>query len=248
MGSDAGVSHFILIDEDTQEILVAGDEVSGFFVDLEGELPEVVFRGVRELNMRKVRTEGGILEIIDRRRAKIGEYFVGHAARGGVEKASVGDVASTNVSFRSFGGRCEYVGAEEIWRHWVSNVVPKAGEWLQWPIECQDDWLHVVQNSWFARGRRAGRYGTSEKALLNGAEMRTRAGFYCALGEAVNGPRGYFGSNLDALGDCLSSSYGEGRLSEVSWRNFTESQTYLGRSYLGSIIDLMHEFDIEVCV
>ncbi|MCE7548741.1 hypothetical protein LZG43_01875 [Streptomyces thermodiastaticus] len=30
------------------------------------------------------------------------------------------------------------------------------------------------------------------------------------MGEAVNGPGGYFGSHLDALVDCISSSFGEG--------------------------------------
>jgi hypothetical protein len=28
--------------------------------------------------------------------------------------------------------------------------------------------------------------------------------FYCALGEAVHGPGGYFGSNPSAVADCLS--------------------------------------------
>ncbi|MFD0068387.1 barstar family protein [Streptomyces sp. NPDC056690] len=32
--------------------------------------------------------------------------------------------------------------------------------------------------------------------------------FYCAIGEAINGPGGYFGWNLDALDDCLRGGWG----------------------------------------
>ncbi|MFV2106746.1 barstar family protein [Micromonospora sp. LOL_015] len=248
MSNDVEVSHYVLFDERTGEVLVAGDHLSGFFVDVADELPKVIFRGVREINEIKARTEDGTLEIFDCRRVKVGEYFVGHVVRGGVERTSVGGVVVTSVAFRSFGGRCEYVGAEEIWRHWVSDAAPKAGEWLRWPVDRQEDWLHVVQNSWFASGRRAGRYGTNEDLLLDGSEMRTRAGFYCALGEAANGPRGYFGSNLDAVADCLSFTYGGARLSRVCWRNFTDSEILLGRSFVKSVVSLFLEFGIEVNV
>lgn len=76
--------------------------------------------------------------------------------------------------------------------------------------------------------------------------MRNGVEFYCALGEAVNGPRGYFGSNLDALADCLSSSYGHGQLSVVVWRNSANSLTLLGELFLESVIDIMREFDVDV--
>src|SRR2546421_5312984 len=39
---------------------------------------------------------------------------------------------------------------------------------------------------------------------LDGRFVTDVEGFYCAIGEAINGPGGYFGLNLDALDDCLS--------------------------------------------
>lgn len=237
---------YVLVDEGTREVLVAGDDVSGFFVDLESGLPDVVFHGVRQSGDRPIRTDDAVLRILDRRGTKIGEYFVGRAVRRAPERPSAGGAAPLSVSFRSFGNRCEYVGAGKIWREWASDVEPALSGWLRWPVDYQEDWLHVVQNSWFARGYRAGRYGVGEVVFLDGAEMHTRAGFYCALGEAVNGPRGYFGANLDALGDCLAGSAAEGRLSRIVWRDLNESSVFLGRSFVDSVIRLMREFDVEV--
>jgi RNAse (barnase) inhibitor barstar len=39
--------------------------------------------------------------------------------------------------------------------------------------------------------------------VVEGARIENLEDFWQALGEAVNGPGGYFGTNLDALNDCL---------------------------------------------
>ncbi|MGH3726383.1 MAG: barstar family protein [Mycobacterium sp.] len=44
--------------------------------------------------------------------------------------------------------------------------------------------------------------------VVDGSRIRTRADFFTELGRAVNGPGGYFGSNLDALVDCLRGGFG----------------------------------------
>ncbi|MBB4855971.1 RNAse (barnase) inhibitor barstar [Mycobacteroides chelonae] len=44
--------------------------------------------------------------------------------------------------------------------------------------------------------------------VVNGSGVRTRADFFTEIGCAVNGPGGYFGSNLDALVDCLRGGFG----------------------------------------
>ncbi|MEV6826194.1 barstar family protein [Amycolatopsis sp. NPDC051102] len=43
---------------------------------------------------------------------------------------------------------------------------------------------------------------------LDATHVTDVSGFYCALGEAVNGPGWYFGRNLDALADCLRGGFG----------------------------------------
>jgi len=43
---------------------------------------------------------------------------------------------------------------------------------------------------------------------VRGTRIHSRADLFTELGHAVGGPGGYFGSNLDALADCLGGGYG----------------------------------------
>lgn len=233
-----------VVDEGTGDVLVAAEELEGFFVDSIEAATEVMFVGTHEVSSRRRRTEDAVLEIKDRERKRIGWYFIGRVALGNMNQESAGGKAS--VSYRFFGNHCEYPGAGKIWRRWASDVALEEGEWLQWPLSYHDSWLHVVQNSWFATNHRTGRYGASEVAYLDGSHISSKAGFYCELGEAVNGPGGYFGSNLDALADCIASSSGEGPPRKIVWRNFQISANSLDDTFLDSILSVMREFDIDV--
>lgn len=43
---------------------------------------------------------------------------------------------------------------------------------------------------------------------IDGAQVGSKADFFTEIGRAVNGDGGYFGSNLDALADCLRGGFG----------------------------------------
>ncbi|MBD3920226.1 barstar family protein [Paenibacillus sp. PR3] len=43
---------------------------------------------------------------------------------------------------------------------------------------------------------------------LDGNNIVDHSSFYCALGEAINGPGGYFGFNISSLIDCLRGGFG----------------------------------------
>ncbi len=43
---------------------------------------------------------------------------------------------------------------------------------------------------------------------IDGARVGSAADLYAEIGRAVNGDGGYFGSNLDALADCLRGGFG----------------------------------------
>lgn len=67
--------------------------------------------------------------------------------------------------------------------------------------------------------------------MIDGAEVTGLDSFWRVIGEAVNGPGGYFGRNLDSFADCLSGGFGtpdDGDFA-VEWRDHEASRRTLGR-------------------
>jgi RNAse (barnase) inhibitor barstar len=66
--------------------------------------------------------------------------------------------------------------------------------------------------------------------VLDGTQIRTLEDFWRVIGEAINGPGGYFGKNLDAFADCLSGGFGAPDDDDyvVEWRDHQVSREYLG--------------------
>ncbi|WP_043665055.1 barstar family protein [Streptomyces xylophagus] len=66
--------------------------------------------------------------------------------------------------------------------------------------------------------------------VLDGTQIRTLDDFWRVIGEAVNGPGGYFGRNLDAFADCLSGGFGTPDDGDyvVEWREHRVSRVHLG--------------------
>lgn len=233
--------------EEVGGVLIAAEEVEGFFVDAADKPSEVTFVGVHEVARSRRKVEDAVMTVVNRQREKIGEYFIGRVVLGDAYVEQSGGKAN-RVTCRFFGDRCDYPEAKKIWLRWATGGAHEKGEWLRWPVNYQGAWLHVVQNSWFATNHRAARYGVEGNIYLDGAQMMTRPGFYCALGEAVNGPGGYFGSNLDAVADCISSPFGEGPPERIIWQNFRTSQEMLGHAFLDSVVKLMREFRIDLAI
>jgi RNAse (barnase) inhibitor barstar len=66
--------------------------------------------------------------------------------------------------------------------------------------------------------------------VIDGLHIGTLEDFWREIGEAVNGPGGYFASNLDALDDCLAGGMGQPRDGKCTfiWENSASSRAALG--------------------
>lgn len=66
--------------------------------------------------------------------------------------------------------------------------------------------------------------------VLDGTQIRTLEDFWRVVGEAINGPGGYFGRNLDAFNDCLRGGFGTPDDDDyvIEWRDHQTSREYLG--------------------
>jgi RNAse (barnase) inhibitor barstar len=66
--------------------------------------------------------------------------------------------------------------------------------------------------------------------VLDGTRVNSLDDFWRVIGEAVNGPGGYFGANLDAFADCLSGGFGTPDDGDyrIEWRSHETSRQALG--------------------
>ena len=65
---------------------------------------------------------------------------------------------------------------------------------------------------------------------LPGERIASLEDFWRTIGEVINGPEGYFGTNLDAFRDCLSGGFGtpESGGYVIRWLNSEQSRSALG--------------------
>ncbi|THA79106.1 barnase inhibitor [Streptomyces sp. A0642] len=66
--------------------------------------------------------------------------------------------------------------------------------------------------------------------VIDGSRVTGLERFWDVIGEAVNGPGGYFGRNLDAFADCLSGGMGTPDDGDfvIEWRDHALSARALG--------------------
>jgi RNAse (barnase) inhibitor barstar len=235
-----------LAEEESGRELVTAHDIDGFFVD-DGELVsrEVTMLGVGVTFDEGIRTLTDVnIEVLRWDGIVLGTYFSGWVKLNGFKPGS-GATGSRDL-MTTFGYVSPYVGAGSIWRHWASGSPLRSGEWVDLPIELRPSWLHVAQNAWFRSGRQARRYGTGNEWVVDGGSITSVESFYCSLGEAVNGPRGYFGANLDGLEDCLRSSGLEYSAVQITWRDFRQTAELVDPNELAGILAVLRDHGVGV--
>ncbi|CAM5572387.1 hypothetical protein GCM10010329_72370 [Streptomyces spiroverticillatus] len=80
---------------------------------------------------------------------------------------------------------------------------------------------------------------------LHGKHVTDRSALFLALGEAINGPGGYFGGNLDALNDCLRGGFGATAPFTLEWEDSEVARTHLV-AYFDSALDVFREHSVEL--
>ncbi|MGW3986243.1 barstar family protein [Streptomyces sp. NPDC004830] len=107
--------------------------------------------------------------------------------------------------------------ARPLWERWLAGPPDAPGAWAGLGTRQRDAWLELVRD-------RGCRHGTVDRPAgqayrLDGRHITDEPGLYLALGEAVNGPGGYFGACLDALVDCLRGGFGHTSPATLHWEH-----------------------------
>ncbi|MEV0489957.1 barstar family protein [Streptomyces atratus] len=117
--------------------------------------------------------------------------------------------------------------AQPIWERWLSGPPDAPGAWAGLDTRQRGAWLDLVRE----RGCRLEHQDqpTGHAYELEGQHITDEPGLYLALGEAVNGPGGYFGGCLDALVDCLRGNFGYTAPATLLWRDAVTAREHLSR-------------------
>ncbi|MEK3824371.1 barstar family protein [Paenibacillus sp. FSL K6-1558] len=105
-------------------------------------------------------------------------------------------------------GDLSQVATEESMLIWNMRRKPlaKTNEWVGLSLEQRIGWLEVARlyrgTQLHSQERQNGIYH------MDATNIEDSSSFYCALGEAINGPGGYYGFNLDSLSDCFCGGFG----------------------------------------
>ncbi|TJZ51865.1 hypothetical protein FCH28_18545 [Streptomyces piniterrae] len=118
--------------------------------------------------------------------------------------------------------------ARPIWERWLAGPPDTLGAWAGLDTRRRGAWLDLVRERACRRARRDRPAGHAYE--LDGRHITDEPGLYLALGEAVNGPGGYFGGCLDALDDCLRGTFGYTAPATLLWRDAATAREHLSRT------------------
>jgi RNAse (barnase) inhibitor barstar len=131
-----------------------------------------------------------------------------------------------------------------ILEHWYTGRPAEKTLWAGYDRELRHHWAGVA----LAHGSGGPDRPAGTRYDLDGRFVTDIEGFYCAIGEAINGPSGYFGWNLDALDDCFSGGFGARAPFRLVWHDSAVAREHLVAGYdlrrLGPAITLEYLLDM----
>ncbi|WP_245880361.1 barstar family protein [Streptomyces zhaozhouensis] len=201
--------------------------------------------GERELSLRGVvgpvvgpgRLGPAEVALLDDAGAVLGAYPV--------EAVTVGPVDGRDAVVRCSFHRFPHPAAGAVWQEWARAFPSAPGGWATGGAEHRAGWLEVARLHAATPGARAGERGGGTYGL-DGRALVDRAALYCALGEAVKGPGGYYGANLDALHDCLTGGSGPRPPFTLRWHHAAVARAHLGEEYADAFAATLREAGVEL--
>ncbi|MFD7031692.1 barstar family protein [Streptomyces sp. NPDC059917] len=136
--------------------------------------------------------------------------------------------------------------ARPVWERWLSGPPDAVNAWAGLDTRRRGAWRDLVRERGCRRTHRDRPAGHSY--VLDGRHVTDEPALYLALGEAVNGPGGYFGSSLAGLDDCLSGAFGHTAPATLLWRDAATARRHLshaltpdGRPYdlFGAVVETL---------
>ncbi|MEV7122057.1 barstar family protein [Kitasatospora griseola] len=260
-----GQQYALTSDQDDSDFWGFAFEAEGFFAPLSKD------EGARRVRLVGCRPQGGLLksashigsrralagnamlDLLDTGGASMGSYFVGEVTVVDAKPSTRGEgLVDLTVTLW-----CDnaLAGADAVWDLIRKGRLSRAGLWHGLGPEDRRAWLSVAL--WSREYQRQGRPDrpSGQEFTLDGRHIVDRDSFYCTLGEAINGPGGYFGWNLDAVIDCLRGGWGATAPFTLLWNDSAEARRQLTErlsteggdvTLLDVLLSIFEEGDVRV--
>ncbi|MHB9858952.1 barstar family protein [Streptomyces sp. YIM S03343] len=218
IGSSSALSEF---DDETESELHGG----GFWLhpQLVGLTPsETLKESWTAGSVRERQLGNAWINIHDTHGQVIGSYFAGSVTLEDWRESP--DLTVTAV-FSCWLNVLPERSAGALWKTWSHQAPTSMNDWVDIPLGQREGWIEVSRM--YGRTSPHAKNPDGEYVLI-GTNIMDLASFYCAIGEAMNGPGGYYGSNLAALDDCLFGGHGQAAPFRLVWQNSAVAMNSLG--------------------
>ncbi|MFJ5079784.1 hypothetical protein ACIP8Z_35060 [Streptomyces sp. NPDC088553] len=118
--------------------------------------------------------------------------------------------------------------ARDVWERWLAGPPAESGAWAVLDTRRRGAWHDLVRER--ACRRTLGDRPAGTAYELDGRHVTDAPGLWLALGEAVNGPGGYFGGDFQALHECLGGGFGLTAPATLTWRDAGVARAHLSRA------------------
>ncbi|KMQ62258.1 hypothetical protein ACM40_08110 [Chryseobacterium sp. BLS98] len=131
-------------------------------------------------------------------------------------------------------------GYHKAWKMRLNNEIIQKNIWKNFRKEELQGWLVYALHTTIID-----QVKENISIQINGNEFHNLDGFFCTLGEEVNGIGGYFGRGFGALNDCLCGEFGVKAMSELIWLNHQRSKK-LFKTKFDKILQIFEDRHVKV--
>ncbi len=105
----------------------------------------------------------------------------------------------------------------DIYPDWIQARPTGKNQWAPLSTVHRRAWLRIVKTG--NLNHRSPHADIENHFIMDGTHITDYAAFFCALGEAINGPGGYYGSDLASMTDCCYGGFGTEGAFTLIWEN-----------------------------
>ncbi|MFF4409256.1 barstar family protein [Streptomyces sp. NPDC001404] len=172
---------------------------------------------------RALDLEEAALEIRDSRGEPLADRLLWATVRAWRPSSCGADLIDLELDGGRFTPVPEY--ARPVWERWLAGPPDAVNTWAGLDTRHRGAWHDLVRERACRRSHHDRPAGHTYE--LDGRYITDEPALYLALGEAVNGPGGYFGGCLAALDDCLRGTFGYTAPATLLWRDAATARKHL---------------------